>query len=183
MSTGNARWYVYALCEPTSTGAVRYIGKARDPWERLYSHRSASGAKRIRRWIATLAAPPKLVILGEFESDSQALAEEKRFIREYRQAGSGLLNSVAGGNGGVSLPRRRRFQGFGLRMAARRAALGMSQNELAESCGFAHGVVSRLENGHRQPVAESAVLIARALDVSVEWLVTGEERAAKASAA
>jgi hypothetical protein len=77
-----------------------------------------------------------------------------------------------------------KFKGFGDRLEAARVAAGLSMKRLAQDGGLSAGMVSRLEDGSYLTInAESAVLLARALDVSVEWLVTGEERVAKTRAA
>lgn len=48
-----------------------------------------------------------------------------------------------------------------------------TQNELSVSCGFNSRRIQNLSSGNRLPDAFEAVKIAQALDVSVEYLVTG----------
>ena len=177
------RWYVYALCEP-ATGEIRYIGKSRNPWTRLDSHRSHNAAQRIRKWVSSLTSSPKLRILSEFDTDREARHEEERLISEARASGVVLLNRKFRDRSPGSHPRRNRFSGLGPRVTQRREALGLTQTEIMLACGISQGTLSRIENGQkRSPSAETAVVIARALRVSVEWLVTGEELVLKASAA
>jgi DNA-binding XRE family transcriptional regulator/predicted GIY-YIG superfamily endonuclease len=170
-------WYVYALCEP-DTGAIRYVGKSSNPSVRLAGHRSKAGAKAIRGWIATLATEPGLRILSSHDDETASLIAEREQIKLLRASGVRLLNGIRGGYGGNSTVRAPRFSGLGERTIRRRKQLGLSQNSLADLAHIGRGELSRIENGHRPNTSAGvAVLLARALDVSVEWLVTGEERA------
>lgn len=176
-------WYVYALCEP-SDGKIRYVGKSKNPAQRLEAHRSKSASSaNVRSWIESLGGDPQLEILQELPDETAALVAEQKTIARLRASGVKLLNALRAASG-ASTQRRARFSGFGDRVLARRLELNIGQNELGELVEFSQGGLSRIECGHRPYVsAETAVLLARALDVSVEWLVTGEERAKKASAA
>jgi putative transcriptional regulator len=52
----------------------------------------------------------------------------------------------------------------------RRAALGLTQAELAERCGVTRKTVNTVENGVFVPSALLALKLARALDLAVEEL-------------
>lgn len=177
-------WYVYALCEP-DTGAVRYIGKSADPWRRLISHRSRSASVPMRQWVTSLASPPVIKVLGEYESDTLARDDEAAEISRLRDQGADLLNEKrVDSRPAVAFSRKRKFSGIGERARSVRCAMGVTQRAITEICGLAQGVLANIEKGRTpDPSGQTVTLLARALDVSVEWLVTGEERPSKASAA
>ncbi len=50
------------------------------------------------------------------------------------------------------------------RVAARRAQLGLSQQQLAELCGTTQSAIARLESGGRPPRIDTLLRIASALD-------------------
>jgi|GEM_PF-4761663 len=61
------------------------------------------------------------------------------------------------------------------RMKQAREALGLSQRELSHRAGMAASVVNKLERGERPTASfETMTAIAKALGVSVQWLMTGE---------
>ena len=66
-----------------------------------------------------------------------------------------------------------RSAGLGSRVKARREVLGISQEYLARAIGVSKNTVTRWEHGSA-PAAERALVLAKALGVSIEWLVTGE---------
>ena len=162
--------YVYSLSDPD--GFVRYIGKSKDPVRRLAGHVSTRASKSVRAWVLSLGVEPKLSIVGRFESNAEAALVEREEIARLR---SQLLNcqrylDIR------HVTRRQKFFGFGSRCAMRRVGLGKNQNEVSQQCGFAVGMLSRIESGDTKYVsAETAVILARALETSVEWLVTGDE--------
>ena len=56
-----------------------------------------------------------------------------------------------------------------------RMARGMRLRDLAESAGLPKNTIWTIETGRRQnPQAETMIPIARALNTTVEYLVTGE---------
>jgi transcriptional regulator with XRE-family HTH domain len=59
----------------------------------------------------------------------------------------------------------------GERIARRRKALGISQEELAAAIGTNQKQISRYENGHNAPTAEVLVAMARSLDTTTDWLL------------
>jgi len=62
---------------------------------------------------------------------------------------------------------------FGSRLTQARVELGLSQAELAERTGIAPAQISRYESGRNIPRAGVVVKLAKALDVSSQWLITG----------
>lgn len=175
-------WHVYALKDP-QTDEVRYVGKSVNPSNRLYSHRSRSAASAVGKWVASLLATPVLDILASAPSEREALALEVEWVTRLRESGCDLLNSAPPGRE-QGRRGRRRFFGLGERVAARRRELGLTQTELASRTGVEQARVCRIEHGSRDQVtAETAVVLARALGVDVDWLVTGDRRAAKGRAA
>jgi transcriptional regulator with XRE-family HTH domain len=64
--------------------------------------------------------------------------------------------------------------GVGERIKARRAELGWTQDQLGQKAGISKSFLSDLENGKRSVGAENLLDIARALGVSIDFLMTGE---------
>lgn len=61
------------------------------------------------------------------------------------------------------------------RMRAAREARGLGSSQLALSVGGSHSLVSEVERGKSKSLqADTAIKLARALSVPVEWLVLGE---------
>jgi transcriptional regulator with XRE-family HTH domain len=56
------------------------------------------------------------------------------------------------------------FAGIAEQVAGRRAALGLSQQQLAELCGTTQSAIARLESGGRPPRIDTLLGIAAALD-------------------
>lgn len=63
------------------------------------------------------------------------------------------------------------------RAIAARKAKGLTQEDLAAAIGIDQSLVSRLENGHSQPLSEVAVRIADALGITVAELLEREPAA------
>ena len=63
---------------------------------------------------------------------------------------------------------------IGERIRTRRAALGWTQKKLAEQAGISPSFLSELETGERSVGAENLMGIARALGVSLDFLMKGE---------
>lgn len=59
---------------------------------------------------------------------------------------------------------------FGQGIRARREALGISQEKLAERCGFDRTYISMLERGTRNPSLLNVVKLAKGLGTSVSEL-------------
>ncbi|MFE2941059.1 helix-turn-helix transcriptional regulator [Streptomyces sp. NPDC059255] len=67
---------------------------------------------------------------------------------------------------------------LGHRIATRRAAVQMSQDDLAARTGVERRTIQRYENGRRDPRYADLLLIADALGVPIEDLVRTEPRPA-----
>jgi len=63
---------------------------------------------------------------------------------------------------------------MGARILERRKALRLSQEELAERADISKQTVSRAENAQRELGARNLFKIAKALEVSPDYLLTGE---------
>lgn len=163
--------FVYALCEP-GTEEIRYIGSSSDPEARLQSHTSDSASIGMREWVASLnGAKPVLRLLQRANSSTEARALEREWIRKYPPAQ--LLNVLPGGEGPGD--RRVRFDGIGERVFLLRKSKKLRQQELEAITGIQGGTISNIETGKRTLVtAQTAVLLARALGTTAEYLVTGE---------
>lgn len=64
---------------------------------------------------------------------------------------------------------------LGARIRQRREALGLDQAELGARVGVARSQVSVWENGHQVPGGANLVKLARALEVTSEWILGGDE--------
>src|SRR5687767_11890126 len=64
--------------------------------------------------------------------------------------------------------------GVGDRIKTRRLELEWTQDQLAQKAGISKSFLSDLENGKRSVGAENLLDIARALGVSIDFLMTGE---------
>ena len=65
---------------------------------------------------------------------------------------------------------------LGMRIAARRKKLGISQSELAQQLCISPSAVGMYEQGRREPGAELLVAMAEEFHVSVDFLLTGKTR-------
>ncbi|MHB8627957.1 MAG: helix-turn-helix domain-containing protein [Aggregatilineales bacterium] len=61
--------------------------------------------------------------------------------------------------------------GFPKRLRTARKQMNISQHELARLCGLSINQISRYELGLREPTAVSLIKVARALNVSMDYLV------------
>lgn len=66
------------------------------------------------------------------------------------------------------------FAKIGDRIKAKRRGKGLSQEQLAAQAGCHVQSLSRWERGERAPVGESLIRLAKALDVTAEWLFSGD---------
>lgn len=72
---------------------------------------------------------------------------------------------------------------FAHRMVVARTAKGLTQSQLARASEIGSDMtISRYERGEFLPRSDIAVKLAAALDVGVEWLLTGEGRGPRAHA-
>lgn len=165
-------WYVYALCQP-GTEEIRYIGKSDDPVSRLSSHRSDKASEAMREWMRAIRYQPILKVLEECDSEQEALDAEKRLIEQHWSGR--LLNSftMAGAKTGK---RKCRFPGFGSRLRETRKSRRLTTIQLQDLTGIRQASISQIE--HREDAmveAATAHLLAKALGVSTDWLITGEQ--------
>ena len=63
--------------------------------------------------------------------------------------------------------------GVGERIKKRRLELGWTQDQLCQKAGISKGFLSDLENDKRSVSAENLLEIARALSLSLDYLMTG----------
>jgi len=66
---------------------------------------------------------------------------------------------------------------FGALIARRRLMANLSTEELAEAVGVSQSLISRIENGHREPRLEIIMMLNNVLNISdsiVNYLKTGE---------
>lgn len=68
------------------------------------------------------------------------------------------------------------LQDLGWNLAAARAARGLTQAVLAGRCGLSQNTISSIESGHRRPTLDLLFRITRALDVSIQRLISGSDR-------
>lgn len=64
---------------------------------------------------------------------------------------------------------------IGKRIRQKRKELHLTQVQIRELCGISNGNLSDLENGNRLPSAGALVALSRALGVSTDWILTGED--------
>lgn len=64
---------------------------------------------------------------------------------------------------------------LGKRIRARRGELGWTQDHLASKAGISKGFLSDLENSKRKVSAENLMGIAQVLDLSLDYLMKGED--------
>lgn len=64
----------------------------------------------------------------------------------------------------------------GERIKMRRNELGWTQEQLAQKAGISKSFLSDLENGKRSVSAENLLDIARVLNLSLDYLMTGEQK-------
>jgi transcriptional regulator with XRE-family HTH domain len=68
----------------------------------------------------------------------------------------------------------------GERIKRRRTELGLTQDELAQKAGISKSFLSDLENGKRSIGAETLLDLGRAMKVSLDFLMIGEESEGRA---
>jgi transcriptional regulator with XRE-family HTH domain len=70
----------------------------------------------------------------------------------------------------------RELQGLGLHLATARLERGLSQLELANRCRLAQTQISYFESARRRPTLDQLLRITKALDVSLQNLISGSDR-------
>ena len=61
------------------------------------------------------------------------------------------------------------------RIASRRAQIGLTQTELAQRAGLKPPAISQYESGARSPSYEALIKLSNALNVTTDYLISGEE--------
>lgn len=96
--------FIYALCEP-ETRTIRYIGKAKNPTQRLKQHcwPSKPSNNHLGYWLRSLRRQSKLPTLIVLKEVLCVEWEEweRRYIRCARALGFNLVNSTDGGDCGT----------------------------------------------------------------------------------
>lgn len=97
--------YIYALCCPES-GDIRYVGKCKNPDQRLYTHIMGAKSGRTKHhcanWINSLlrrGLSPEMRVLEELPDGSDWKVAEMATIKHYKESGHDLTNSTGGGEG------------------------------------------------------------------------------------
>ena len=62
---------------------------------------------------------------------------------------------------------------LGLRKAAQRKRMGISQTQLARRLQISAGAIGMYEQGRREPLSDILVRLSKELGVSVDYLLTG----------
>ena len=75
---------------------------------------------------------------------------------------------------GADQGKRGGFQMLGERIGALRRAKGLSQAELASRLGISASAMGMYEQGRREPSVQTVVALARELEVSTDFLLTGK---------
>lgn len=164
-------WFVYALRQP-GTDEIRYIGKSDDPVSRARAHMSDRSSEAMREWMRSIRYRPVLDILEEHPTEDLALQAEERLVSEHWSGR--LLNSFS--QAGVKPGKKRvRFEGFGFRLHETRKSKGLTMQQLQEMTGIGQSAISKIERSNSAAVeAATAHLLAKALGVTTDWLITGE---------
>lgn len=63
---------------------------------------------------------------------------------------------------------------IGIRIKQRRKKLGLTQLQIKQDVGISSGNLSDFENGNKLPSAPALIALSKALDCSIDWLLTGE---------
>lgn len=101
-----AKNLVYGLVDP-HTNKVMYIGKSATwlsrPYDQLTRHKKLNEPTEKNKWLNQLIKNntfPKIKILRQCKTESEAFEYEKIFITKYRKSNKNLFNITKGGRGG-----------------------------------------------------------------------------------
>lgn len=67
------------------------------------------------------------------------------------------------------------FTGIGMRISEKMDILGLKQVDIIKTTGISKTAISNYVNGNRVPDTMSIYKLSKVLNVSIEWLLTGEE--------
>ena len=101
---------------------------------------------------------------------ASALLSLENAGKEFRKT---VSHSVIGDSLKLSDTERRKQ--FGGRVRIMRELLGFTQAELAAKVGISQQSITTYETGRREPPFKNLVALSRALNTSIDWLVTGSE--------
>jgi transcriptional regulator with XRE-family HTH domain len=68
------------------------------------------------------------------------------------------------------------FLHLGRYLLKARTQLGLTQKELAQSCGLTQSDISKIESGDRCPLPSQLARLARELGIALQWFLTGQNR-------
>src|SRR5678816_2737565 len=112
--------YIYALCQPDDSRAVRYIGKTNDLADRYDSHLGSPRYKHERhlpktRWVAKLLREELVPVMEVLEicDESNWRESEQAWISFYRSNGTKKLLNISDGGGNVQPVRNYIGERFG----------------------------------------------------------------------
>jgi len=96
-------WHIYSLTDPRN-GRVRYVGKTNNIRKRLCSHVQEALHRQEHNhrcnWIRSLLSAGQTPSLSILESgDGDWVVAEKKWIKNFRDAGYDLVNATDGGEG------------------------------------------------------------------------------------
>lgn len=63
---------------------------------------------------------------------------------------------------------------IGNRIKTRRKELKLTQIDIKKATGISNGNLSEIENGNSLPSASALIALSRTLQVSIDWILTGE---------
>ena len=140
-------------------GRVRYVGVSRDARQRLRWHWRQRHAKANNRsaaeWLASLSAPPELVII-DWAKEDERYEVERCWIEQFRQMYPDLLNN------GQAIDQAAddlldQGSDLALTLHLMRVNAGMSQKRLASETGIPADVIRAIEHGRKIPHSARAV--------------------------
>lgn len=70
---------------------------------------------------------------------------------------------------------------IGIRIKMRRKEIGLTQPQVKQLTGISSGTLSDIENGKSLPATPSLIKLSKALDCSIDWILTGEFRQSEIS--
>src|SRR4029078_6051406 len=73
----------------------------------------------------------------------------------------------------IELGNRPEWNEMGCHLGRARRQKGLTQRDLADRCQLRQGDISAFESGRRQPTLAQLTELVRALDVSLQWFMTG----------
>lgn len=153
--------FIYALKDPRN-GAVRYIGKSKNPEKRMRGHLRSKPGTHKAHWIMELTAigiTPLLEILDRVP-ETQWEFFECAYIKVYREAGAKLTNGTEGGDG-ISNPSREVREKISVSLSGEKNP-NFGKHPSPEWCA----AISAAKTGHRNSPEHCAAISAAQTGVS-----------------